>query len=150
MVALARLDIGRAIELFKQQTVPSENASEDTRTFSALALFPALWRREGKDSIITMENMAAWLGSTGAYPYAAVGKVIPEIAKTDRLLARKFFLEAVGYFGIEKKFSDSNRAYVDFLVGLNGIPHDDAFRGAVAKAIEAIETVLSPRRDQFR
>ena|SRR5436305_892794 len=48
MVALARVDAGRAVEFFRQQKVPSEKASEDTRTFSALALFPALWAREAR------------------------------------------------------------------------------------------------------
>jgi hypothetical protein len=139
MTTLAKVDTERAVQLFREQVVPPEDANEDSRIFATVVLFQALWAQKGKDSILTIENLAAWLGSTGEYPYSAVGTVIPELAKTDPLLSRSFFLEAVRHFGIERKFPDSNRAYVDFLVSLRGLPHDDVFRSSVAKAVDAIE-----------
>jgi len=144
LIALARLDTDRAVQLFRRQVLPPEGASEDARTYAALALFPSLWARDGKDSILTIEDLAAWLGSTGEYPYRAVGTVIPELAKVDQLLGRKLFFEAIRYFGIERKFPGSNRAYVDFLVSVSGMPHDEVFRSAVAKAVEAIEKSNPP------
>lgn len=140
LVQLSAVDPHLAARMFTLQEPPASTPnSEDNRVYAAVALFSALWARDGARSLRTIERLSQWQGATGAYPYPAMVPVILAVNKTDRFRAQQLFLDAVRAFSPDAPFADVKYQYVDFLRATRDVPSPGILRETLNAAVAAIE-----------
>ena len=119
-VGLVKVDPKRALELLAM-TDPPEPAKEgqpkpmDMRTFAAENVFPEIWKRDGVPALDNIRSQAQQIGETGEYPYRAIGKILPEVAKRSQPKAETLFTEALSYYNKSAPDHASNREFTLFL-----------------------------------
>ena len=147
LMALSGIDPVLAAELFAQQQAPTEkNATQDIRWTAAGPLFAALWTREGLDSLETIEQLAAGLGSSGQYPYQAMTGVILDVHKQDENRAQQLFSNATGFFRADSRFLENNQLFVDFLLEARAVPAPAILRHAVETVLAEVEKSAEEKR----
>lgn len=143
LVTLAQNDPILAAKLYKQQDIPNISDDpkmlEDTRSFGARTLFPALWGREGPAAITTIESLADYLGSTGQYPYHAMADIIVRLSEKEKSKATALFSQAVSCLPRDPGFADTNREYVDFLVKTHKVATAALLQQALSEAFASID-----------
>jgi hypothetical protein len=142
LVALSWVDPLEADELFRQQKLPKrEPGHEDTRVYAAMAVFPALYGAQGAKSLDEIESLAAWLGQTGQYPYAAVASIITGVEKIDLTRARALWFRAMSSYKGDLGFRGTENFVVDFLLKTQEVPD----RGALTDTLKSVVGWLEER-----
>ena len=139
LVPLSSVDPVRAAELFPLQKTPDPGDSEDNRIFAAEALFPALWSKLHTGSLNQIESLASWMGSTGEYPYTAIGDLALEVEPVEPAVAQELYSQAVHSFEVGATFPLTNKTYVEFLLKTRQIPSRTLLRKGVQDALDAID-----------
>jgi hypothetical protein len=96
LTVLSLTDPARAAEHYLELAPSAEHQpNEDPRIDLARHLFPRLWDVEGERALPLIERFAAFTSRTGQYPYIGIGHILPQLARVDRLAARRVFQAAV-------------------------------------------------------
>src|SRR5258708_11017098 len=133
LTVVAQVDPLRSAELFRQQDPPDvkEFPNEDVRAFAANTLFRALWEKKGRAALPKIEELANWLGSTGEYPYTAIGSVILELAKSDSKTAASLFASAISYLPRDPGYLVTNREFTTFILKMKPVVPASLLRQAI-------------------
>jgi hypothetical protein len=141
LTIIARVDPLRSAELFRQQDLPDvkEFPNEDVRSFAATTLFQALWEKRGRAALPRIEGLAAWLGTTGQYPYTAIASVIVELAKSDSKAAISLFSSAISYLPRDPGYLVTNREFTTFILKMKPVVPASLLRQAITEDVAAIK-----------
>lgn len=149
LVTLAQVDPLKAADMYTlQDDPPQPRLPEDIRAYGTQVLFPALWSRQGLASLDRIKQISVWLGSTGEYPYAAIGGIVKDLNAKNPEMATDLFMEAVSYLGRGPEFAGTPRHYVDFLLKTWTIPPSSALRVAIQKGLDMIERAQEQSRSE--
>ncbi|HEY6307464.1 MAG TPA: hypothetical protein VI488_13510 [Candidatus Angelobacter sp.] len=142
LTTLAVFDPQKAADLYTSQDIPPRGADipgEDVRTYGTRILFRQMWAKQHQGALPKIEEIAAYLGSTGQYPYYAMADIIVNLAQSDRDKAASLFSQAIYFLPRDPGFQTANREYVDFLLQTyKSIDSPGLVRQAVVTALTAI------------
>jgi hypothetical protein len=149
---LARVDPVRSADLFRQQDLPDvkEFPNEDVRAFAAITLFPELWEKKGKAALPKIEELADWLGSTGQYPYTAIGPVILELAKSDSKTSTSLFGSAITYLPRDPGYLVTNLNFTSLILKVKPVVPSALLREAVTEDVAAIKRSEESKKGRAR
>ena len=108
---------GAAQRFFDLEPSAGHLPDEDPRVDLSRHLFVRLWEKDAQPSLPLIRRLSDFTAKTGEYPYAAMGTLIPEVARVNRREARTLFAEAVRHMRDEPRIHRTLGAYVNFLRG---------------------------------
>lgn len=156
LTILARVDPVRAAQLFRQQDPPDvkDFPNEDVRAFAANTLFQALWDKKGKAALPTIEELSTWLGSTGQYPYPAIGTLILALneskTKSDKETADSLFNSAITFLPRDPGYLNTNRIFTNLILRVDKVVPPVLLRQAITEEISAIKRTADLRKGASR
>ena len=138
---LSATDPGGAFDLLPRLDAPEGgdvgSLPEDLRAFAARTVFPRLLDVRGVAALGAIRLEARRIGSTGEYPYAAMGiisKRLGERKHADEV--QSIFREALEFYGKGPRVRSSNEEFISYLEGdwpyLPSPLQDEALRVVVA------------------
>ncbi|HLI62820.1 MAG TPA: hypothetical protein VKV05_05440 [Terriglobales bacterium] len=141
LTIVAQVDPVRAARLFRQQDVPDvkDSPAEDVRTTAATVLFAELWSKRGRAALPQIQSLAAWLGSTGQYPYTAIASVIVDDLKSDPKTAALLFGDAITYFPRDPGYRTSNWGFTNLILRVAPVAPSSLLQQAITEDVAAIK-----------
>jgi hypothetical protein len=141
---LAINDPDRALRLYKRQDLPAKwdavhQSTEDARSLGyGNTIFKTAWEHGGPRYLGRLMNLASFLGRTGQYPYAAMGKIAVDLPKGDRRQS-KIWRDATRFFQRDPGFATTNKQFVSFILSTRKIVTAKLLQGELNAAIPALE-----------
>lgn len=147
---LGENDPPKAIRNIRLMDLPEEDKTgllpyEDRRSITAYAVFANYYQNYGHRKVRVVIDTSKFLGTTGAYPYAAMILVLKgELQKGSIAEAKEILLDAQTYYSRDQKFASTTPEYIALVRAMDGTV--DA--GVMREMLGVIVTVLSERREQ--
>jgi hypothetical protein len=141
---LASADPADALRQYRQQDLPSQwlkpdQMVEDPRALSDPSIFSVIWSSQDGKSLRELISLAQYLGTTGQYPYHAMGEIAVDITSNDPRHVRAIVGDAIRAFQHDAGFSSTNSQFALFILRVRGSVNRRLLKKAVELAVDGIQ-----------
>jgi hypothetical protein len=144
LVVLSKVDPAESARLFKLQDLPSPDVAvyEDPRIYAAGPVYEGLWKQSHLKSLSTISNLSNWLGSTGQYPYAAIGDIVQKAVAGDPAWVTKTLSDAQKAFRRDPGYDNSPDLYAELLIQTHTLVDKRLEHDGLAELVQRLEDPL--------
>lgn len=141
---LASVDPADAMRLYREQDLPSQwlkpdEMVEDPRALSDPSIFSVIWSSQDGKSLLELVSLAEYLGTTGQYPYHAMGEIAADLSNNDPRHGRAIVAAAIRAYQHDPGFSSTNSQFALFILRVRGSTNRRLLKKAVEVAVDGIQ-----------